>query len=416
MKVAFFRVADEDARWVGFPSMAEASIRAYCEHELDFPLEWEHCSTIEDVESTDADVVAIGSVTNMWDIARGAIQTSKDRGKFVVVGGPHVTAMPDPNCVADTQVVGEGEIAMANILNTIHDGFPSHVSSVIAGTPISLAKHGWLPMGVTRAPGAVSAVVSRGCPYRCTFCSASSLNTPRRSFNPIDIGGWCRDNVPEGGTVSFYDLMLTGSLGWLQDFVEELINAGAGSKWRVGHLASRTNLITDDLHEILKPLKLDHIGVGMETASQRILDKLKPNCHVEDHERAAMLAYKHGVELKAMFIIGTPGETEEDLQMTYDFIDRWQGKYFDRGGVYVLTPYPGTYWWDYARENGLISDPIDWSSFRCSIGGGDPMWDGITYMNGEVMPKAKAIEWGHRIFDLCGRRNSGEINPSGIRG
>jgi radical SAM superfamily enzyme YgiQ (UPF0313 family) len=215
--------------------------------------------------------------------------------------------------------------------------------------------------------------------------------------------------MQSGQSLSFFDLNFARDLTWLTEVVAALKGAGAADKWHVGNLASRTNLITEELHAALRPIQPARMGVGMESLSQRILSKLKPACTIEDHERAVRLSYKHKVQLCASFIIGTPGETAADLQATYDFIKHWQGKYFMQAGLFILTPYPGTVWWDFALEHGLVKQPTDWKAFHCCIGQADWSWDTSLYMNEQCMPRKDAQQWQQKISALCAGRDATRI-------
>lgn len=420
MKVAFWRAIGKDNRWAAYPSLSELCLRAYGEKKL-AGLDWQHCATAEDLIQSDAGVAAISSATPVWPQALAAIEGAKAAGKTVIVGGPHVTvarSLGDKHstydCLADCFVLGEGEGGFTEALVCLRDG--GALPRFIKMPPLDLEDMPSLPMTSQSGVSSLAGVVSRGCPYRCTFCAASLIWGGARAHTAEAIGSYMRDHVPDGWSLSFYDFMFMHNPHWLREVIAQLKDAGAGTRWRIGNVASRTNLITPEMHEILNQVGLERVGVGMESASPRILSLLKPNCALEDHERAAGLAYEHKRLLCASFIIGTPSETAEDLQATYDFIARWQGKYFMQAGLFVLVPYPGTRWWDYAVEQGIITYPVDWSRFQHCVGQADWSWDTAPYLNENTMPRLGAAEWQQRISALCQQRNPEETNPAGIRG
>ncbi|MBU2472999.1 hypothetical protein KKE74_03120, partial [Patescibacteria group bacterium] len=74
---------------------------------------------------------------------------------------------------------------------------------------------------------------------------------------------------------------------------------------------------------------------------------------------------KYNIAANASFVIGSPKETKEDILETYNFIKNNPLSLFD---IYVLTPYPGTETWEYARKRNLVSNDMDWSKLNVNFG------------------------------------------------
>lgn len=403
MKVAFWRAIGRDDRWAEYPSLAGLSLEAHAHHQCGDEVEFEFCASAEALAGSDADVAAISSVTDAWPWALEAIAACKAAGKYVVVGGRHVTHCPEsvPPAV-DVAVVGEGEYAFANIVWSQLLG--TRGPGLSDGPKLSLRENTWLPLAAP-SPNGWAAVVSRGCPFRCTFCSATGA---QRRFAPQYIGEWFGKRRQKLDRVGLYDLSFLGDAEWVAATVAELKQAGAGDSWEVTMVGGQTPLITDEACKQLASIGVGVIGVGLESASPRILRKLKPGVTLEDHERALRLCYKHGLTLHGSWIFGTPGETDEDLQRTYDFIERWQGRGFRTAGLYVLTPYPGTHWWTWARQRGIIREPVDWSRWRLAASG-EADWEHCIYLNEKAMPRQRARYWRDRVKQLSRQRD-----PDGI--
>jgi radical SAM superfamily enzyme YgiQ (UPF0313 family) len=81
------------------------------------------------------------------------------------------------------------------------------------------------------------------------------------------------------------------------------------------------------------------------------------NITVQDHVNAITIFRRHGIEPYASFIIGSPYETKEDTLHTLSFIKENRLHSFD---LYVLTPFPGTPIWEYARARNLVDEDMDW--------------------------------------------------------
>jgi len=105
------------------------------------------------------------------------------------------------------------------------------------------------------------------------------------------------------------------------------------------------------------------------------------------------------------FIIGSPDETEEDLQQTFDL---FTNKNLDESYIHQLTPFPGTQIWDYAKQKGIVSDDInklDFSQF--SLDGYKP---GLVMA--ERISKEKLREWYDKFRNAELRKNYNiKLNP-----
>ncbi|GAG80072.1 unnamed protein product, partial [marine sediment metagenome] len=92
-------------------------------------------------------------------------------------------------------------------------------------------------------------------------------------------------------------------------------------------------------YEVIKKMKLagcEHIIFGIESGSQRVLDLMKKHYRVEDADRIIRWMHKVGIIVTCNFMFGFPGETEEDFELTLDFIKR-NAEYLDR--VYPSRTY-----------------------------------------------------------------------------
>ena len=104
------------------------------------------------------------------------------------------------------------------------------------------------------------------------------------------------------------------------------------------------------------------VSMGLESGSNRILQYLKGgSVTVEQNEKAVNVLKRHGLNVSATFIIGSPTETREEIMQTYKFIQRSS---LDGGDTYVLLPFPSTRVWEYGEQIGQLSDFMDWSHFE----------------------------------------------------
>jgi len=112
--------------------------------------------------------------------------------------------------------------------------------------------------------------------------------------------------------------------------------------------------MTPELAELLAESGCVEIGFGAESASQEILDTVNKRTTVEQMHAFVETVIWAGMKVKAFFMIGLPGETEETFRETYDFIKKYRLKYpslFDFDCT-VFFPYKGTLIGDVARNGG----------------------------------------------------------------
>jgi radical SAM superfamily enzyme YgiQ (UPF0313 family) len=104
---------------------------------------------------------------------------------------------------------------------------------------------------------------------------------------------------------------------------------------------------------------------GIESGSQKILDRLKKEQTLEEIETAVSNAKKAGIEIvHGFFVVGIPDETEEDLRATFTFASKIR---IDSFGFNRLCVYRGTPLWQEYVKRGLVNDAQDWYKyFKCT--------------------------------------------------
>jgi radical SAM superfamily enzyme YgiQ (UPF0313 family) len=104
---------------------------------------------------------------------------------------------------------------------------------------------------------------------------------------------------------------------------------------------------------------------GIESGSQKILDRLKKGQTLEQIETAVTGAKKAGIEIvHGFFVVGSPDETAEDIRKTFRFASKLR---IDSFGFNRLCVYRGTPLWKEYVERGLVDDERDWYKyFKCS--------------------------------------------------
>jgi radical SAM superfamily enzyme YgiQ (UPF0313 family) len=104
---------------------------------------------------------------------------------------------------------------------------------------------------------------------------------------------------------------------------------------------------------------------GIESGSQKVLDRLKKEQTLAEVETAVNAAKKAGIQIvHGFFVVGNPDETEEDMRQTFRFASKLR---IDSFGFNRLCVYRGTPLWSEYVRRGLVSDVADWYKyFKCS--------------------------------------------------
>lgn len=326
------------------------------------------------------DVIGITSVTQNYGFAVQYARAAKEWGIPVVIGGMHVSVLPDTlSKDMDVAVIGEGEETFADLMKIFlqYGHFPGNELADIPGlafrdadgTLHRTAKRPWIePMDQIRPPardllqlGSRGGIFSsRGCPYRCTFCFSSRYWDKLRFFSAEYVVEELKEMVGKYGMrrVSFYDDLMIADPDRLQNIVELINREKSLSRVKFKVLA-RANLITNQSAQLLARMNVNAVGLGLESGNPRVLRYLKGgSVSVEDNYAAIVKLHNNGISAQASFVIGSPGETRKEILDTLNFIKESDLDFFD---VYVLTPFPGTPIWDYAKSIGQVQDRgMDW--------------------------------------------------------
>ncbi len=340
----------------------------------------------KNLKSFRPDIVGITAVSQNFNYAIRHAKMARRYELPTMVGGVHVSIIPE-SLTKDMNVgcIGEGELAVVELMKMFqkHKGFPSDELEKIDG--IVFWKKGKLiktqhrlstrdmdqlipyPDRTLEGPVKHAYVFSsRGCPYRCVFCASSRYWNQVRFFSPEYVFSELEKLSKESGAkmISFYDDLFVADKKRLHGIATLVEQSGLAEKIKFT-CSCRSNLVTEDIVADLKRMGVVSVGMGLESGNPRILHYLKgKKVTIEDNRRAIELLTSAGIKANASFIIGSPDETENEIMDTYDFIRKSKLSFVD---IYVLTPYPGTPIWDFAKSQGLISNDMDWNKLNVNF-------------------------------------------------
>ena len=292
--------------------------------------------------------------------------------KLVMLGGPHAKFYLE-KCLGqgfDLIVTGDGERIFSEMIAGDVGRLAQKAAHQTSGTlvlndtlstqqinqfPIPFRQRSYLEQYRYFLEGvpATTLVNSRGCPMSCAFCE--HRNTLARWHSVEHFSAEVRDIISCGfNAVMIFDDLFATHPAKLKPYLETLkrYHHTNGLLFRCfGH----ADIISKNpqLLSMLSEAGCVEIGIGAESASQEILDHVGKKTTVSQLHACINHAARHGIKIKAFFMIGLPGETEHSFEMTFDFIRLYRRKYpnhFDFD-LSVFFPFRGTLIGDALRLN-----------------------------------------------------------------
>jgi len=206
----------------------------------------------------------------------------------------------------------------------------------------------------------LSLLTARSCPYSCKFC-ASDWSKPVKFHSPEYI-------VRMVKSLSKYDIdvimFFDDTMAIIKDrlykmcelFIKEkLFYPYTSLRW---YAAMRANQINAEAMGLLKRAGCIGLNIGIETGSDRMLEKINKRITAETNRKACECVKKAGLSLGTSFMIGIPDETEGDMRQTFDFIKKYAG---NTVGMGVFRPLPGSpFYYEFLKSGQLKKEEIDW--------------------------------------------------------
>jgi radical SAM superfamily enzyme YgiQ (UPF0313 family) len=341
-----------------------------------------------------ADIVCITSTTPTFRRAKQLATGSKYVNKKIktIVGGWHVTALPQTITDIDHIVIGEGEKALCDIIQN-GSQYP-----IIKGTKLQFEDLPWpdrelirqdrtLALCESHGSGRIGSFQSRrGCMMHCSICAEkimtgwyNSKKNPVRVRDPEDL-------LDEITTVNnkynltrfkFVDPTWCFPKKAAYDFCEAKLKRDINLPWE---LMAHAAYLDEDLLKLMKRAGCDQINVGCESGSQKILNDMRKGVTVEQIKKVFKIGKSLGINMRSFFILGLPNETRETIEETRQLAREINPDVF---GITILCPYPGSdYYADYYKNE-------DWSK---ADEYSNDFWSSIHFSNAELKEIQKEFE------------------------
>ena len=339
------------------------------------------------------DLIGIGFMSAEWDAAKKIIETIKNTysDQIIVAGGRHPTCFPEEviKWGADFVVLGEGETGFVELIdfinnknelyefedkfkeleglsfidknNILHykkrqketadlDVIPAYdlipyqkFINARLGLVGRYLKSGWL-------------ATSRGCFSKCIYCRDENFGSSLRYRSMASIFEDIRYQLKNYDLNCFYiiDDMFAVNETRVLEFCAGFKEIQKEFKKKLYFACTtRTDTLTEKMVNAMKESGCTQVSIGVESGSQKIHDFLRTKKQVKTVIPAFELLKKSGIDTFVNFIVGIPGEEEEDFKMSLDLLNKIKPNTI---GVSFLTPYPGTPFYSMSLENNWIDN------------------------------------------------------------
>jgi len=320
---------------------------------------------------------------------------ARDKGLqplVTVVGGPHANGIPVQTLeefpAFDYLVYGEGEVTLLELCRRIQDGGDDAAidglvfrrdGEVVQNPPRALIEDldsipfpardlieygpetGHAVRGVSNSTPAIELFTSRGCPIGCSFCAIQTTIGNRARFR--DVASVERELRQVQQVHPFTHLIIADDTFTLkQDRAMALCEAFQRNGIRSWSCDTRANAVSKELLDAMKKSHCLKVAFGVESGSQRIIDRTGKKITIEQVEQAVRWAKESGIkQIEGNFIIGAdPCETPEEVDMTRKLICSLPWTFVS---VSIIVPYPGTRVYQTMKEKGMLHEDYVWQDF-----------------------------------------------------
>jgi radical SAM superfamily enzyme YgiQ (UPF0313 family) len=309
----------------------------------------------------------------------------RQRGRRVVLGGPHPTLLPaEARAHADALVIGEAETTWPRVLEDAARG--ALQPEYRAAEPPSLAR---LPtprrdLVVGRGLLANAVIATRGCPHRCSYCNLRQIYAPALRFRPVEeVVAEIR--AMRSPLFAFWDDQLFMDPRYARRLFAGL--EGLNRRWAA--MVTVASARDSDLLAAAARAGCVCLFLGLESFSARSLELAHKSMNaVESYADVVARIHAHGITVQAGIVFGFDGDDETCFARTLAEATRLG---LDGATVSILTPFPGTPLFQELHDAGRLLTR-DWSYFNGKTA--------VTFRPARMSPEAlwNGTQWFRRRF------------------
>jgi anaerobic magnesium-protoporphyrin IX monomethyl ester cyclase len=357
------------------------------------------------VEEERFDIIGMQSyITNINRCFKVAslIKNKRNQAK-IIIGGPHATLFPDKvieHPAIDYVVIGEAEYTVKELVeclnykiepkdvlglyykdinNKIHKNPRRNFVEDVDKLPVPAYEifnaDDYFPAVHIRGRRVHNIITSRGCPFKCKFCSATKVYGNRIRYQSIDrtLNEMKLLKTKMGvDSLQIYDDNFTTNKKRTKNLCIKMIEENLNLQWVC---YTRADSIGDyEMLLLMKKAGCYMIVVGIENGNERILKLINKQLNLDVARKNIELAERAKINVLSSFMIGLPSETIKEIENTIEFSTSLALTY----ATYpIFTPYPGTPIYEDATYYGtILSENFDefsrWGDGVYSSNGIDP--------------------------------------------
>jgi radical SAM superfamily enzyme YgiQ (UPF0313 family) len=345
----------------------------------------------------------------------------------IILGGEHATAMSDTiletSSAIEMCILGEGEETITDIAINYPDNLKK-VSGIVyrrengeicKTSPRArvrkienIPRPAWhlLPIESYLAEGhsnhvnagrSMPILATRGCPFKCTFCSNPNMwGQLYYTRPPSDVVDEIEDYIKnyQIDNIDFYDLTAIVKKSWVMEFGKILKDRKINITWALPS-GTRSEALDADVTKLLRETGCQYIAYAAESGSPRILKYIKKEVKLDKMLASMRAAKKNGLLLRCNLILGFPKESRSDVYKTIWLMMKLVYYGIDDAPLFMFSPYPGTEMYDYLRQSGKIGKADDdyFRTLMCFM----DLTNSSTYCE-NIGPKELAF---YRIVGMC---------------
>jgi len=307
---------------------------------------------------TRVDLVGITGFTAEMPSAYSIADNFRKKSVKVVMGGVHVSAVPDEALKhADAVVIGEAELVWEKLLA---DFQRSELKQKYKADHLCDMKNMAIPrrelLDRSMYSGFYTLQATRGCPFNCDYCAVTAFFGHEFRVRPVDevieeIKGF------EKKEFFFMDDNIVGRPKYAKELFRKLIPL----KVTWGSQASITMAKDPELLELYAKSGGKYAFIGFESLSQKNLEKMHKSWNsAKDYKEAIRKIHGAGINIVGSFVFGLDEDDTSVFKTTFDFLMETN---MAAAQFHILTPLPGTVTYGILEKEGRIIDR-DWAKYH----------------------------------------------------
>ena len=307
---------------------------------------------------TRVDLVGITGFTAEMPSAYSIADNFRKKSVKVVMGGVHVSAVPDEALKhADAVVIGEAELVWEKLLADFQRG---ELKQKYKADHLCDMKNMAIPrrelLDRSMYSGFYTLQATRGCPFNCDYCAVTAFFGHEFRVRPVDevieeIKGFDKKEF------FFMDDNIVGRPKYAKELFRKLIPL----KVTWGSQASITMAKDPELLELYAKSGGKYAFIGFESLSQKNLEKMHKGWNsAKDYKEAIRKIHGAGINIVGSFVFGLDEDDTSVFKTTFDFLMETN---MAAAQFHILTPLPGTVTYGILEKEGRIIDR-DWAKYH----------------------------------------------------